>query len=441
MIRPSTSRNRWPGWMNRSRLAARRPRRCRRPSAQRLERARRGRADGDDAPALAAARRVIAAAAAAAAPSIPLGIDDVLLDALDAHRLERAVADVQRDERALDAAASRARRAVASREVQAGRRRRDRSALARVDGLIALAIRRPIRALMYGGSGMWPIASIGRRRRSPDAVPQPDRAPSVEMAREHLAVQHAAPSPLEHHARARLQLLTRVHQRVPLFGARRSAADGTAGAHEQALDGAAARHATAEQPRRKHARVVDDEQIAGAQVVAAIERTWRARRARLARSSTSSATRPARRRAPARSAPRGRSKSKSATFTRGAEERRGRSGRASPSSGFQRSPSFVDPRAHVVEPEVLDCDALLDLVPRQRRRDRGERRRPHGVDARQRLAPRVLLVVHQHAASSDARRRGTRRSSASGCREASSVASALAKVSTSSCSGPRTIGT
>ena len=110
-----------------------------------LERTRRRRADGDDPPpvALRAGDRL---GGLRAEIVVALRIDDVILDAVDAHRLERAVADVQRDFGPLDAAldaASQQRR----REVQSGRRRGDRSARAREDRLVALAIgRRVLRA-------------------------------------------------------------------------------------------------------------------------------------------------------------------------------------------------------------------------------------------------------------------------------------------------------
>ncbi len=62
---------------------------------ERLQRPRRRGADGDDAPAFpaGAGQRI----GRRRAETERLGIDLVLLDVLDAHRLERAVADVQRD--------------------------------------------------------------------------------------------------------------------------------------------------------------------------------------------------------------------------------------------------------------------------------------------------------------------------------------------------------
>ena len=86
-------------------VAAAGPARDAAAAAQRrvLERAGRRRADGDDAAPVAPAR-ARSASAAAGADLVALRIDDVILDALDAHRLERAVADVQRDLGALDAA-------------------------------------------------------------------------------------------------------------------------------------------------------------------------------------------------------------------------------------------------------------------------------------------------------------------------------------------------
>ena len=88
--------------------------------------------------------------------------------------------------------------------------------------------------------------------------PQPYRAPAVEMAIQNFAVQHL-PRALEDHFRSGLKLLTRMHERIPflIFEVR----------EEQAFDGAAARHARAEQTSRKHFRIVDDEQIALAEVL------------------------------------------------------------------------------------------------------------------------------------------------------------------------------
>src|SRR6266446_7383088 len=62
-----------------------------------------------------------------------------------------------------------------------------------------------------------------------------------------------------------------------------------------------------------------------------------------------------------------------------------------------------DALAHVVDPEVLDGHPARDLVPRHGRRHTGPRMRAHGVDRRQRAAPRVLVVVEQDARGRTAR--------------------------------------
>src|SRR5688572_22314829 len=78
------------------------------------------------------------------------------------------------------------------------------------------------------------------------------------MLRENLAIQphHIV---LEHHLRPRLELLAGMHQRVPFSAPERP--------DQQTLDDATARTPPSKQPRRKHLRVVHDEQIARAQVI------------------------------------------------------------------------------------------------------------------------------------------------------------------------------
>ena len=69
--------------------------------------------------------------------------------------------------------------------------------------------------------------------------------------------------------------------------------------------------------------------------------------------------------------------------------------------GEERLPQVADlrdPRRDVAHGEVLDLHAALDLLPGDRRRHGGLRTRPHRIDRRQRAAPRVLVVVDQHAA-------------------------------------------
>src|SRR5205085_6502835 len=101
-----------------------------------LERPRRGRADRDDTAAfLARARDRVGGRGA---DLVAFGLDAVILDPLDADRLERAVADVQRDRRHADAAP--AQRVEDRRsEVQTGRRGGNRSACLRAYRLVAVA--------------------------------------------------------------------------------------------------------------------------------------------------------------------------------------------------------------------------------------------------------------------------------------------------------------
>jgi hypothetical protein len=89
---------------------------------------------------------------------------------------------------------------------------------------------------------------------------EPDRPAAEEVARQHLPGECPG-RPLEPHQGARLQLLAGVHQRRPGLGLAVLRAVVTG--EQQALHRAAARHAVPEQPRREHARVVHDEQIAG----------------------------------------------------------------------------------------------------------------------------------------------------------------------------------
>src|SRR5262249_22020494 len=138
-------------------------------------------------------------------------------------------------------------------EMQSSRRCGDRSALAREQRLVPVPIIGPIVAL-----------DVGRQRDVPDRVdrcvdrrtvvgPEPNDASSKKASLENLAVQRV--TSLEQDARTRLQLLARMHERLPVIGVGRSR-------DEQALDHSAAGHPTAEQARRKNARVVDDYEVA-----------------------------------------------------------------------------------------------------------------------------------------------------------------------------------
>ena len=174
------------------------------------------------------------------------------LDLGDAHGLEGAVAHVQRDLDAFDAGG---RHVIEDRlgEVQAGRRRGHGPALAGEHGLVPLAVRVEIRPL-----------DVGRQRHMADGVdeihhrpcligPQAYQAPAEEPLLEHLAAERVAAA-LEAQAASRLQPLPGVHQRLPVLIVH--ARD------EQAFDLAATRLARAEQARREHLRVVQDEDVA-----------------------------------------------------------------------------------------------------------------------------------------------------------------------------------
>src|SRR5688572_14744734 len=190
-------------------------------------------------------------------------IDDVLFDALDAHGLERAVADVERDGRALDPARSQVVEHL-RREVESRRRRRDRAAVGGEDGLVPIAVGRLIGTL-----------DVGRQRNVPERIdervdagrgifgPQPDAAASEEPLLEHLGDQRAGLAG-EPDDRAGLEFLAGMHQRIALDrftrGRRRQR-------QQQALDGAATRDSMAGQPRRKDAGVVHDQEIVRSEVL------------------------------------------------------------------------------------------------------------------------------------------------------------------------------
>jgi hypothetical protein len=142
----------------------------------------------------------------------------VILDAFRAHRLERAVADVQRDLRALDASPGEIGQDGVA-EMQAGRRRRHRPARAGVDRLVALAILRSIVAMDV--RRQRDVANRIDRRGDVAAIlrPQANRAPPVKVPLEHFA-QQCDTLTLESDQRAGLQLLARMHERAPQAGTR-----------------------------------------------------------------------------------------------------------------------------------------------------------------------------------------------------------------------------
>jgi hypothetical protein len=194
----------------------------------------------------------------------------VIFDPLDAHRLERAVADVERNLRDDDTGAA---QGVEQRpgEVKAGGRRGHRPARASEDGLIALAVDRRIGTV-----------NVRRKRdvadRFDDGIDvlaglrlEADGAPPEGMLRQDLPEEPAL-GPFADEAAPRLQLLTRVDQRVPAICIEPR--------QQQALDGAARRVAATDQARREHPRVVQDEHVTRPQKTRQVadERAFRAAR-------------------------------------------------------------------------------------------------------------------------------------------------------------------
>ena len=163
-----------------------------------------------DAPALGAG--AVDGRCGGAGDFVALGVEDVIFDALDADRLEGAVADVQCQVGDLHAAVGE-RRSAAAGEMEARRWRGDRAARAREDGLIAVAV--------FGA--VFPL-DIRRQRHVADGVhrlvqrrsvsgPQTDEAPAEVASLEDLAVDSVIS--FKHHPRPRFQFLPRVDQRLP----------------------------------------------------------------------------------------------------------------------------------------------------------------------------------------------------------------------------------
>lgn len=181
-------------------------------------------------------------------------------DAVASDRLEGAVADVKRDLDPLDPL-RRQRVEQGTREVQAGGGCRHRAGCRRVDGLIPLAIVAGVRPLDVRRQRDVADRVDRRLDRRAGCRAQPNDAPPEEAALDHFTLQRGA-FPLEPDLRAGAQLLSRVHQRVPQLA-------GRIAVHvpeQQAFDRSARGHATAEQPGGNHAGVVDDQQVARAQV-------------------------------------------------------------------------------------------------------------------------------------------------------------------------------
>lgn len=88
--------------------------------------------------------------------------------------------------------------------------------------------------------------------------PQSDCAAPVKATIQHFGLERDTVA-FEPNECAGLQLLARMHQRIPPIITDMS--------EEQALDDAAARHAMTQQPRREHSGIVEDQQITTAKKV------------------------------------------------------------------------------------------------------------------------------------------------------------------------------
>jgi hypothetical protein len=172
---------------------------------------------------------------------------------------------VQRHRRAADAARVEIRQ-HARVEVQAGRRRRNRPPRARIHRLIPRAIRLRIRATDVRRQRHVPERVDSRRDRRRPLRVEPHAPPPVKQALENLAADddtRRARRILDHEPRARLQLLTGMDQSDPVLSLRRFLSFRRFRAfHQKTFDGPAARIAPPEQACGKHARVVDDQQVA-----------------------------------------------------------------------------------------------------------------------------------------------------------------------------------
>ncbi len=184
----------------------------------------------------------------------------MILDAINSNRLERAVANVERQRGPADAG-GRESSDEGIVEVEAGGRCGNCARLARVDGLVTLAILGAVRPM-----------DVRRKRNVPERVDRivnigrPDRLEGDSTSAEEPLFENAGDEPnarrtnrvVEDQPRPWLELLTRMNERPPVLFTGRVGAP----FEEQAFDGAAARVATAEESRREHSRVVGHHEIA-----------------------------------------------------------------------------------------------------------------------------------------------------------------------------------
>ena len=274
-----------------------------------------------------------------------------------------------------------------------------------VDGLIPLAILGAIGALDVRRQRHVADALDGLGHRaaggSPTAGPCGGRETAAPGSRRCKRPRRRA---LEHDARARLQLLARGAPARPIPPRRGSPVDRigrrpSAGTPPPRRSARAGRAAAPETPRVSFRT---SRSPARRNSAMRLNDSVRRRRRSRGRAPAGGWRRAAP--APARSASRGSSKSKSATFTcRRRRTCRGWCGLLRRRSGFHRSPSLSHARSRTLSSRKSSIAAPSSTSSHVSGVDTvafgcGA----HRVDAGQRLPPRVLAVVHQHAASSAA---------------------------------------
>jgi hypothetical protein len=181
-------------------------------------------------------------------------VEFVIFDATDADRLEGSEADVQRDIDGLDAALTDSVENL-RREVETGGRRGYRSALIRIDGLIALAIAGGVRT-----------RDVGRERDVADAIEggkevivileglKADIPPAELCARQDLGLQFILVA--KEKAFADSDFAAGANQALPFVGI------GCELTSEKDFDAAVGAFAAAIKPGRKDAGIVEDDEVA-----------------------------------------------------------------------------------------------------------------------------------------------------------------------------------
>ncbi len=206
-----------------------------------------------------AAEREIDGRGGAGGDGVGLGVELVILDAIDADRLESSQADVQRDPGGLDAALTDSVENLRG-EVETGGGRGYRSPLLGIDGLIAIAIVGGIRA-----------RDVGRERDVADAIEgrekiihalgglKTDVALAELSARQDFSLEFNLIA--EEKAFADSDFAAGANQALPIVGIGRELAS------EEDFDAAGSAFAAAIKPGRKNAGIVEDDEIAGSQKV------------------------------------------------------------------------------------------------------------------------------------------------------------------------------